>query len=79
MAQCKGTTKSGNRCKSEAQPDSAFCHMHGEVEEAAPSKAEQAASGAFELEDLLPLIAAGALAAGFFIFMKSIGRWIPRF
>ena len=79
MAQCKGTTKSGNRCKSEAQPASGFCHLHEETEETVSSNEEQAADSAFELEDLLPLIAAGALAAGFFIFMKSIGRWIPRF
>jgi hypothetical protein len=49
------------------------------VKGTAPSNGEEAADDAFELEDLLPLIAAGALAAGFFIFMKSIGRWIPRF
>ena len=79
MAQCRGTTKSGNRCKLDAPPDSDFCHLHGEAKEKAPPQGGPAAEDAFELEDLVPLIVAGAVAAGVFILMRSVGRWIPRF
>jgi hypothetical protein len=29
MAQCEGTTRSGERCKLDAQAGSRFCHLHG--------------------------------------------------
>ena len=29
-------------------------------------------------EDIKPLILVGAMAAGFFLFMRTVGRWIPR-
>lgn len=32
MAQCKGTTKKGDRCKREAGGDSAFCSIHQDQE-----------------------------------------------
>jgi len=79
MAQCKGTTNSGSRCKLDAHPGSDFCHLHGKNKEKAPPQGEHAAEDTFELEDLVPLVLAGAMAAGFFILMKSVGRFFPRF
>lgn len=79
MAQCKGTTKSGNRCKLDAPPGSDYCHLHGKKREKSPPKGEHAAEEAFELEDLVPLILAGAMAAGLFILMRTLGKFIPRF
>lgn len=32
MAQCKGTTKKGDRCKREASGDAAFCSIHQDQE-----------------------------------------------
>ncbi len=32
MAQCKGTTKKGDRCKRDARDDSAFCSIHSDQE-----------------------------------------------
>lgn len=78
MARCKGTTKSGSRCKLDARPGSDYCHLHGEErpEEDGDGRSE---AEAFELEDLVPLLVAGAMVAGFFVLMKTVGRWMPRF
>ena len=75
MARCEGTTRSGEQCKREAQPDSRFCYLHGtDEEDGATGEAE-----ALEFEDFVPLILAGLMTAGFFILFKSLGRWMPRF
>lgn len=74
MAQCEGTTKGGDRCKREAQPDSSFCHMHGPDEGPDVQVSDEPA----EWEDLVPLILAGAATLGFVLLFKTIGRLIPR-
>jgi hypothetical protein len=78
MAQCKGKTRSGNRCKLDAQPDSDFCHLHGPAEKEAGDPQEQASECGVELEDLMPLVLAGVMVAGFFVLMKTVGKFIPR-
>lgn len=78
MARCKGTTKSGSRCKLDAQPGSDYCHLHGEIEEEGSAKGRPEAD-TLNLGDLAPLILAGAAVAGFFLLMRTVGRWIPRF
>lgn len=78
MAQCEGTTRSGERCKLDSGRGSRFCHLHrgGEGEGA---KAEGGCAGdAAEWGDLVPLLVAGAVAAGLLFFLRSFGRWIPR-
>jgi hypothetical protein len=78
MAQCEGTTRSGERCKLDAQAGSRFCHLHGaKSEEEVPSGGE-AAEEAVEWGDLVPLLVAGAMAAGLLFFLRSFGKWIPR-
>jgi hypothetical protein len=77
MAQCEGTTRSGDRCKLDAQPGSPFCHLHQEQEGEAPSGNEPGES-TLEWEDVAPLLLAGVLAAGMILFLRSFGRWIPR-
>lgn len=78
MAQCKGKTKSGDRCKLDAQPGSDFCHLHGqEGAQASPEDAE-AAECAVDWEDLKPIVVAGAMLAGMFILSRALGKWIPR-
>ncbi len=78
MARCKGTTRSGAQCKLDAQPGSDYCHLH---EKAGTEEGGETTGGAetFELEDLVPLIMVGAMAAGFFVLMRTVGRWIPKF
>lgn len=45
MAQCEGTTSSGEQCKLEAQEDSLFCHLHGENEEVADDAGAETIEG----------------------------------
>jgi hypothetical protein len=78
MARCEGTTRSGQRCKLDAQPGSRFCHLHGEEEE---ERAEAGAGSTEERpdwEDIFPLFVAGVVAAGMIFFLRSFGKWIPR-
>lgn len=78
MARCKGTTRSGSRCKLDAQPGSDYCHLHTPVQEdGSPRKG--AGTEGLEMEDLVPLILAGAMVAGFSVLMRTLGRWMPRF
>lgn len=79
MAQCEGTTQSGERCKLDARPDSRFCHIHGGSEEESKVENEATAEDALEWEDLVPLVVAGAAVAGLFLFLRAFGKWIPRF
>jgi len=76
MARCKGTTRSGSRCKLDAQPGSDFCHLHGEADGQTGS-AGGAEGESITMEDLVPLIVAGAAVAGVFLLMRTVGRWIP--
>jgi hypothetical protein len=78
MAQCAGTTKSGNQCKLDAQPGSEFCHLHGAAQDQADPQAEGAAEGEFQLEDLMPILMVGAVMAGMFLVAKTFGKWLPR-
>jgi hypothetical protein len=78
MARCKGTTKSGTQCRLEAQPGSDYCHLHEKAGTGDGPKSSRDAE-TFELEDLVPLIMVGAMAAGFFVLMRTVGRWIPKF
>jgi len=74
MAQCEGTTRSGEQCKREAQPDSRFCYLHQpDAEE--PEGSEEVQT---ELDDLVPLLIAGAATLAFVLLFKSLGRLIPR-
>jgi len=78
MAQCEGTTRSGERCKLDARAGSRFCHLHGAKSEEETPSAGEAAEEAVELGDLVPLLVAGAMAAGLLFFLRSFGKWIPR-
>ena len=78
MAQCEGTTRSGERCKLDAQADSRFCHLHGAKSEDETPGSGEAAEEAVEWGDLVPLLVAGAMAAGVLFFLRSFGKWIPR-
>jgi hypothetical protein len=78
MARCEGTTQSGERCKLDAQPGSPFCHIHGGSREDPKPEEEAAAEDTLEWDDLLPLLVAGAAAAGLFFFLRAFGKWIPR-
>lgn len=77
MAQCKGTTKSGSRCKLDAQPGSGYCHLHAPIRKKGSAR-EEPGSEPREREDLFLLILAGATVAGLFLMMKALGRLIPR-
>jgi hypothetical protein len=76
MARCEGTTRSGDRCKREARPDSRFCHIHDQDLEGTGDRG--AATDELEFVDLVPILLAGLLAAGLVFFLKGFGRWIPR-
>lgn len=78
MAQCEGTTRSGERCKLDAQAGSRFCHLHGAKSEEEVPRGGEAAEEAVEWGDLVPLLVAGAMAAGVLFFLRSFGKWIPR-
>lgn len=80
MARCQGVTRSGDRCKREAQPDSEFCHLHGAeaAEDASPTADQAAASQPAEWEAYVPLFI-GLIAAGLMVLgLGRLGRWIPR-
>jgi len=79
MPRCEGTTRSGNRCKLDARPDSLFCHLHDQSEKSGGGGATSAEEEAAEFGDLIPLVVAGAVVAGFLFLFRSFGRWIPRF
>jgi uncharacterized protein involved in copper resistance len=51
MAQCEGTTSSGEQCKLEAQEDSRFCHLHGETTEMDPEETAEMAEETIEAEE----------------------------
>jgi hypothetical protein len=78
MGRCEGTTKSGNQCRLDARPGSRFCHLHDTAEKEAEPDEAQAACDDVEFADFVPLILAGAMAAGFFLVLRSFGRWIPK-
>jgi hypothetical protein len=78
MVQCKGKTKSGERCKLDAQPGSDYCHLHGQVGDEAPPDGAEAEECAVDWEDLKPIIVAGAMLAGMFFLSRALGKWIPR-
>lgn len=40
MAQCKGTTLKGDRCKREARPGSAYCSIHEDQRSAGEARRE---------------------------------------
>ncbi len=50
MAQCEGTTSSGEQCKLEAKEDSRFCHLHGEDSESEAEEGTGTAEEAAETE-----------------------------
>ena len=78
MARCEGTTRSGNQCKRDAQPEQQFCYVH-DPEKAKPAGGEGGTTTEdFELLDLAPILLAGVLAAGLVFFLKGFGKWIPR-
>jgi len=77
MARCEGTTRSGARCKREANEGSRFCYLH-EASAEEPER-EEGDTEALEFEDFLPLILAGAATVAFVVVFKSLGRLIPRF
>jgi hypothetical protein len=77
MARCEGTTRSGDRCKREARPDSKFCHVHEPVQN--ETDGEEAVVEDLELIDLAPILLAGILTAGLVFFLRGLGKWIPRF
>ncbi|MCJ7627666.1 MAG: hypothetical protein MUO50_04665 [Longimicrobiales bacterium] len=79
MARCDGTTRSGDQCKRDAQPDSKFCYVHDPEKEQADGGDGDATAAELELMDLAPILLAGIMAAGLVFLLKGFGRWIPRF
>ncbi len=79
MARCEGTTRSGSRCRLDARPGSPFCHLHLPGEDPGKGAGDGTAYQQVEWDDLLPLLLAGAAAAGLLFLVRSLGRWIPRF
>ena len=79
MAQCEGTTRSGDRCKRDARADSQFCYVHDPERAAEAENGEEAAAEDLDFQDLAPLLLAGVLAAGLVFFLRGFGKWIPRF
>lgn len=61
MAQCRGTTKSGNRCKREASPDSSFCGIHQDQEIRAR---ETGGNGAWDWDAVMKTALGVGLVAG---------------
>lgn len=80
MARCQGTTKSGDRCKLDARPDSEFCHLHGtDAAEDTSSAGDQAKeSRPADWEAYVPLLFGLAVAALLVLGFGRLGRWIPR-
>lgn len=78
MARCEGTTRSGNQCRLDARPGSRFCHLHDAAEEDAGRGKAEAAQEDVEFGDLVHLLVAGAVVTGFFLILRSLGRWIPK-
>ncbi len=78
MARCEGTTRSGTRCRLDARPGSRFCHLHESSGEEAEPAGKDDAENALELDDLVPLLLAGVVAAGVLFFLRSFGKWLPR-
>ena len=77
MARCEGTTRSGDQCKRDARPGSAFCYVHDpETEQTADGGDENVED--LELLDLAPILLAGIMAAGLMFLLKGFGKWIPR-
>ena len=78
MARCEGTTRSGNQCRLDARSGSKFCHLHDTAEDHPGTGDDGTACEDVEFGDFIPLLVAGAMAAGFFLVLRSFGRWIPR-
>jgi len=79
MARCEGTTRSGDRCKRDARPDSSFCYVHDPERETGEGDGEETVAEDLELQDLAPILLAGILAAGLVFLLRGFGKWIPRF
>ncbi len=79
MARCEGTTRSGSRCKLDVRPGSSFCHLHDTADEEGNGADTRSSEETVEFGDLIPLLVAGAVAAGFVLFLRGFGKWIPRF
>lgn len=58
MAQCKGTTKAGSRCKRQAREGSEFCSIHVSTE---PRERPQGGKATWELNDTLKVMVGIAL------------------
>ncbi len=78
MARCEGTTRNGEQCKLDARPGSRYCHLHHPVEGENGENEAKAGTAGLDWDDVLPLLLAGAVAAGLLFFLRSFGRWIPR-
>ena len=78
MSRCEGTTRNGDQCKRDARAGSRFCHLHGGAEKTNTEKEGDPAEETLEWGDLVPLLLAGAMAAGLLFFLRSFGKWIPR-
>lgn len=63
MAQCEGTTSSGEQCKLEAQEDSRFCHLHGEPIDMDPEETAEMAEEPIEAEEADATMADGGEGA----------------
>jgi len=68
MAQCRGTTKAGARCKRDAVEGLEFCPMH-EDQDATTSEPGCAARDCERRDDLLVI---GALAVGFLVLRRLL-------
>jgi hypothetical protein len=80
MARCHGTTRSGDRCKREAQPDSEYCHLHAtETAEESSARGDPTVdSQPAEWEAYVPLFFGLAVAGLLVLGLGRLGRWIPR-
>ena len=70
MAQCRGTTKSGDRCKRDASEGSEYCGFH-EDQAGEPAAAEAAHDGSSS-DRSTDLILVGAVAVALFALRRVL-------
>jgi len=66
VAQCRGTTKKGDRCRREAQDGSAFCTIHQDQE--IRPRAEPAAGSEWDRDAIMKAALGFALVGAIFLF-----------
>jgi hypothetical protein len=66
VAQCKGTTRKGERCKREASAGSAYCSIH--LDQEARPRSNASSSGEWDRDSIMKAALGFAIVGAFLLF-----------